>query len=154
MFLKMLAIVSSLAGMIAASAAPPLPPPAVPSIPNNGSLRVTVKLLKPQVRVGHSCPVEMDVANISSRPQTLYTYGCSWGELWSISDRRLFFQGGSGPCHWNPLRVITLKPGEQFRQDAALETDAKPGNIRFRVTFYPGKGRSFESDTLTLKVTS
>ena len=154
MFLKTLTFFGFLAGTVAASAAPLPPPPAVtkPSVPESGSLRVTVKLLKPQVRIGQKCPVEMDVVNISSRRQTFRTFGCSWEEQWGVSDSRLAFP--TSPCRWNVLRAVMIKPGGTFRQDGDLLVNAKPGIIRFRVLFKPVGGERFSSDVLMLKVTS
>ena len=107
----------------------------MPDVPENGSLRVTVKLSKAQVRAGYFCPVEMDVVNISNRPQSFRTFGCSWEEQRAVSDKRLSFP--MRPCYWNPLRIIL-----------------KPGMVHFGVVFQPAENRSFESDAAALKVVS
>ena len=101
------------------------------------SLRVVVKVLKANVRIGETFKVSLRVENPTPTNQYVLVWGCGWTDHWKTDNTNVVLFGQE--CAGNGRGRVEIEPGGAYIEEGEMQVlHSVPGNkLSFRMGFTP-----------------
>ena len=124
------------------------------------TLRVLVKVLKANVRVGETFNVSLRVENPTPTNQYVIVWSCSWDENWKTDNPNVVLFGQE--CAGNGRGRVEIEPGGAYIEEGEMQVlHSVPGNkLSFRMGFTPyiyvkefNLGKTLWSEEVVIDVT-